>query len=223
MKTSKQVIHEIFPTPLLVFFIEPTEELEKYATMVEQIANKNPHPQSTRHCTQTYDNLDEIAEFKPLCDTISDEMGLVLNTLEYQRSGHYINGMWGNVAKNDHVHLTHPHPNNMFSGILYLRVPEGSGDTVFVDPRPGSMVLKPDAAVHKLTTDQIRVTADVGKVVIFPSWLHHGVLESNFKNVDDRRITLAFNIMFEGKISGQHTAKLTMKNTTQIAGLPPLK
>jgi uncharacterized protein (TIGR02466 family) len=223
MKTSNPVIHEVFPTPLLIFYIEPPYEMERYALLVEQIANTNPHPQSTRNCTQTYDNLDELPEFKPLVDLIFQEFGLILNTFEYIRTGHYVNGMWGNVAKNDHVHLTHPHPNNVFSGIIYLRVPEGSGDTVFADPRPGAMVIKPDSAVTKITNDKILVAADVGKVVVFPSWLHHGVLESNFKNSDDRRITLAFNIMLEGKISGQHTAKLTMKNTTQIAGLPPLK
>ena len=223
MKTTNQKINEIFPTTLLTCDVEGPDDLSYYAQLIEQIAAETPHPQSTRFCRQTYDDLDSRPEFKPLVDLIHQEMHAVFNTLELSRTGQYVNGMWGNVSYNGHTHIAHPHPNNYYSGILYLKTPPGSGSTIFLDPRPGAMVYRIDpSCTNRVNGDTIMVDAVAGKMLLFPSWLYHAVTENNFNNTDDTRISIAFNIQFEGMISTKHTARWNLRSAGTLQGLPPL-
>lgn len=223
MQITNQKINEIFPTPLMTCTVEGDEELEYYAQLIEEIAKTDPHPQSTRFCKQTYDDLDQRPEFKPLVDLIYREFQSVFNTLELSRTGHYVNGLWGNVSYDGHTHMAHPHPNNYFSGILYLKTPPGSGSTIFLDPRPGAMVYRIDpSATNKINGDTITTDAVAGKMLLFPSWLYHSVTENSFSNPTDKRISIAFNIQFEGMISRQHTARWNLRSIKPIGNLPPL-
>lgn len=85
----------------------------------------------------------------------------------------------------------HNHTNSFLSGVLYLRVPNNSGDIMFENMN-----------VHNV---QIETTEDTlynsnrfffnpapGVIIFFPSNTYHKVLENNS---NDERLSLAFNFM----------------------------
>lgn len=88
---------------------------------------------------------------------------------------------WASVHQNGIHHMMHTHPNNMLSGVYYVKVPNGSGPLVFSDPR-GEIPPFDEALIVKPSE---------GVLVLFPSWLGHEVLPTG---VSDPRISIAFNM-----------------------------
>ncbi|AMO43122.1 hypothetical protein R1080702_113 [Cyanophage S-RIM32] len=94
------------------------------------------------------------------------------------------------MRKGDHSTF-HNHPGALFSGVLYLEVPEDLGENegqlVFVDPRGQTRVGRyyDHHVFHK-------ITPKVGHGYVFPNWLDHYV-EPHF--CDGNRISISFNLM----------------------------
>ena len=63
------------------------------------------------------------------------------------------------------------------------------GDLFFEDPRPSSCT---SIATNNLA-NRIRYTPQVGKLVLFPGWLPHGIMTNT---TDNKRVSLSFNISF---------------------------
>lgn len=154
------------------------------------------------------DNLQTLSQFDPLMEQLLKFSRECLNSLTIEFNKCYIPCMWANVAPVGVAHQTHNHPNCLFSGVLYLQTPEGCAGTVFTDPRPASKVLRPsynDPSVNVLGQDFFSSPSE-GKMVLFPGWLEHGVLNVPY-NANEQRITLSWNIMIKGDM-GQYTARL---------------
>ena len=45
--------------------------------------------------------------------------------------------MWANINPTYSYNKTHTHPNSMWSGVYYIKVPKKSGKLFLEDPRPG--------------------------------------------------------------------------------------
>ena len=86
----------------------------------------------------------------------------------------------------EHIH------GDTFSGVFYLKAPEGSGKLVLQNPginglwQGFSLVEKK----NQFTGERIRIAPGEGNIVMFPSYLPHSV-ESN--DHDDERISISFN------------------------------
>ena len=100
---------------------------------------------------------------------------------------------WAMVMRDGDYSSFHNHPSAMYSGVLYLKVPElddGEGQLVFVDPRPQTRVGKYyDQHVYH------RITPKKGDGYVFPNWLDHFV-EPHFSGRE--RISLSFNLVDMG-------------------------
>lgn len=73
--------------------------------------------------------------------------------------------LWASIHGNGSFHDAHHHVGSAISGVLYLKVPSGSGSIFFEDPRGR---LPPFGNV-------MRVKPEVGDLILFPGWLVHGV------------------------------------------------
>ncbi len=154
------------------------------------------------------DNLQTLTQFKPLIKKLLAFSNECLDTLTIQRDDCYIPCMWANVSPVGVAHQTHNHPNCLFSGVLYLQTPEECAGTIFTDPRPASKVLRPsydNPSVNVLGEDYLS-SPSKGKMLLFPGWLEHGVLNVPI-NLKELRITLSWNVMIKGDM-GQYTARL---------------
>ena len=120
----------------------------------------------------------------------------VTSILRFLRIGHdafEITGCWATVLAPGAAHKAHSHPNNVLSGVYYVRTDAGSDRINFHDPRPQAAVIRPP--VVELTaenTDQVVVRVHSGTLLIFPSWLEHSV-DTNPNETE--RISISFNVM----------------------------
>lgn len=106
--------------------------------------------------------------------------------------------LWINInSKNGYNNLHHHGVLTPLSVILYVQVPEGSGDLVFHSPvhLTGCSFytqVSPEFHGENLTMPEYRITPKEGMIVVFPSYLWH-LVESNNSNCD--RISISFNVM----------------------------
>lgn len=103
------------------------------------------------------------------------------------------NNAWAMVNREGHSVRAHLHPNSLYSGVMYLTAPEGSGAIAFLDPRAGAQVLLPP--LRDPTTGhacgRILRQPRPGLLLLFPAWLWHEVERSRSTQP---RICVSFNI-----------------------------
>ncbi len=99
---------------------------------------------------------------------------------------------WAMVNGKFAFNSVHNHPNSILSGVYYVQVPENCGGVFFSDPRPASQMLVPPVVEFSpWTFPRVTYKAYEGSMLLFPSWLLHGV-EPNLS--DEDRVSISFNI-----------------------------
>jgi len=98
---------------------------------------------------------------------------------------------WINTHDHGGFNFLHMHDGALLSGSYYLAVPEGSGDLVFRDPRPGVLNSFAKGGVANGCAE-VHLKPEPGLLVIFPHWLEHYVEPHHG---DAPRIAIAFNAL----------------------------
>ena len=96
---------------------------------------------------------------------------------------------WINMHDRGGFNFLHMHEGSLLSGSFYVRVPPGSGQFVFRDPRPGVILGSVKGGIPNGHAD-IHLTPSDGLLVLFPCWMEHYVEPHES---DEPRITIAFN------------------------------
>jgi uncharacterized protein (TIGR02466 family) len=97
---------------------------------------------------------------------------------------------WFNVNSGDDYNKLHVHPMSTLSGVLYLKVDDDSGHIVFQNPVSAMEHYPFNPIENKIIYSGISCKPEVGKIIIFPSWLAHMVQPSNS---NEQRISFSFN------------------------------
>lgn len=115
------------------------------------------------------------------CATALGEMGRGRQAFELQS--------WINLHDRGGFNFLHMHEGSLLSGSFYLKVPAGSGELAFRDPRPGVLhgVIKGSVANGHA---DIHLKPSTGLLVLFPCWMEHYVEPHES---DEPRICIAFN------------------------------
>eukprot|EP01006_Ploeotia_vitrea_P061340 TRINITY_DN77829_c0_g1_i1.p1 TRINITY_DN77829_c0_g1~~TRINITY_DN77829_c0_g1_i1.p1 ORF type:complete len:268 (+),score=13.76 TRINITY_DN77829_c0_g1_i1:19-822(+) len=103
---------------------------------------------------------------------------------------------WASVqpASCGHFHAPHVHSDSMVCGVYYSKMPEGSSDLVFHDPR-GTSPLNPEAeSTLPFHTTYTVEGLQEGDLVLFPPWLVHSVPASDL-HAGENRIAFPFNVV----------------------------
>ena len=101
---------------------------------------------------------------------------------------------WANVNRHGHYNRHHTHANNHWSGVYYVdlgrpdETVSPNGAIEFIDPRPAVGVYELAGAASVSTWT---VQPQAGEMLLFPSWLRHGVLPFYGEG---ERISIAFNL-----------------------------
>ena len=102
-------------------------------------------------------------------------------------------GLWGMINPPGSRNNVHTHPYNYLSGVYYLKVPQNSGNLVFLEPKPQAEVLSPpkikEASIH--LAHSVTWEPKENSLIFFPSWLQH---EVQYNNSKEDRVILSFNI-----------------------------
>jgi len=108
-----------------------------------------------------------------------------------------MNTLWANINSKFSFHAEHLHPYSHISGVFYVVCDAASPVISFKDPRPARWMMPPAADGSRAeNTFHARVAPEAGKLLMFPSWLEHGV-DQNQDGAE--RISMSFNFEMRPK------------------------
>ena len=155
--------------------------------------------------------LETVPELKRVVEShLSD---YVFGILGASRETVYLDhqSSWVNLHLEGDRAASHVHVNSMFSGVVYLSVPEDSGDIVFSIPS-----MFPTYSTNTVNLDivdpniynmrEFPITPEKGMILIFPSHIPHYVTASASKI---HRYSVAFNYFVKGTV-GSMESRLTI-------------
>lgn len=92
------------------------------------------------------------------------------------------------TGKGEFAHIHHHHLSTDLSGAYYYKTSGDDGAIFFMNPCPMFSTFMLEHLTNNFT-----ITPQVGKLLLFPSWLEHGV---HVNNTDHERMSVSFNINF---------------------------
>jgi len=171
-------------------------------------AKNNPIEQTLYGGTQTRGNLFDNEH--PLLTTLLKALRNIwadycAHIRKVNNSFHYVGkgelqftGSWSVALKSDGFHTAHIHPMGWISSVIYIDLPE----VITADDAKQGWIYfgKPNFEPKDKIEPDHYVQPEVGKTVIFPSYMWHGTVP--FKS-DKHRLTIAYDAAFVESKSDQ--------------------
>jgi len=196
---DKAVIYTIFPTVILQNqIIIPEKEKDLLVNIeYEDIKEKNGLMSCNKYVlnNKKFNNLKKQI-LKSVSIFTTDVLSLSSKISFYFQNSwvmkHRI-GDWGQV---------HHHQNSLISGVLYLKVPENSGNIAFHKSGPVPNFINPIITMeydnyNEFNANRFEINIKEDLLILFPSSLSHSI-EINKSN--QNRYCLAFNLFFKGTL-----------------------
>ena len=137
--------------------------------------------------------LNKYPKLKNVCMT--HIKSFIFDELNYKRDVNYtITTSWLNDHPPNHSAHKHSHANSMFSGVLYLDVPENSGSIIFEKPSAYRTIEPKVNEWNVLNSRSWWIEPHKGMCIIFPSHLEHYV---EVNRTQQHRYSIAFDVMVE--------------------------
>ena len=190
----------LFPTVVQVSQIEGAAELNaKLLRSIYAIKEKQPNTKPNSWSCSVYTTISsslellDLEEFKEFRDIVQAKVMRYATALKFDVEKHplRLNECWINVYNKQHSQEIHLHPNSVFSGIYYVKAPEGCAPTLFYSPNADVMLEPPTVHNTPLNTGLSSFDAIEGRMLVFRSSVRHSVLPSV---IDEDRVTIAFNV-----------------------------
>ncbi|NJL64162.1 MAG: hypothetical protein HC903_22915 [Methylacidiphilales bacterium] len=194
-----------FPTPIWLFKVDNYEQLnqellkaiydeKKRDTPEESLRDRKGKQWSNILGWHSIDTLHQLTIFQSLSDIIYNnviEVGTFLNW-DLDKFKINISTCWAIINQKYAYNSIHNHPNSLLSGVYFLKTPLSCGGIYFSDPRPATqMIVPPVKDFNMWTLPKITYKPYEGMMLLFPSWLSHGV-ETNLSEED--RVCINFNL-----------------------------
>lgn len=192
-------VFQLFPTCVWRHELAEAQGLNGHlVTALQAIRATTPSRGRIQGGWQSPGDLHQRPEFHDVTQAIVGALIGVMDFLEIKHQGLMITNCWGNMARRGASHQHHTHPNNLLSGVYYVKIPEKSARIVFADPRPQAHIMIPaykrytqqNAAEHPFDVAE-------GQMLVFPSWFSHSVEEHES---DEERVSIAFNGVPKGRL-----------------------
>ena len=198
MNMNREVL---FPTPVYYKDLPNSVELNNYLfNHIKKWAETTPTESKTNSGTGWHSptDMNKKEEYNPLTQELfkmaedcNNDYGIA------PKLG--LGNMWANINPPGAYNKTHTHPNSLWSGVYYIRVPQNSGKFFIEDPRPGPNCYMPRRTKNlpKQLWRVVAYEAKEGRMVFFPSWLPHGVdINMNTEQGEASwRISVSFNFI----------------------------
>ena len=186
-----------FPAPVWHFNVENYQHFNlKILELIEVEKSQNPQgiQMSNLLGWHSVDNLDKRDDFQDFMKIIMNNVLEIANFLKWdlEQVVPTINNSWAIINGKFASNSVHDHPNSLLSGVYYIKSPKDCGGLFFRDPRVGAhRILPPYLEFTAWTMPSVTYKPVEGTMIIFPSWLTHGV-EPNLS--DEERVSISFNI-----------------------------
>ncbi|MDX1976625.1 MAG: TIGR02466 family protein [Pseudanabaenaceae cyanobacterium bins.68] len=187
-----------FPTPIWHFQFPNTAQLNQ--NLLKAIAHqRNADPEGTNFSNvlgwHSSDQLHKQSDFQPLVEMINYFLPEVVRDLAWDNEEvkPFISNCWAIVNGKNASNVLHNHCNAYLSGVYYVKAPRNSGNLYFHDPRVGAqMLVPPYDKITPITLSKLIYQPSEGMLVIFPSWLWHGV---EINQSEEERVSMSFNVI----------------------------
>tara|TARA_R100001086_G_C11779475_1_gene243217 strand:+ start:189 stop:824 length:636 start_codon:yes stop_codon:yes gene_type:complete len=195
VKVPHTGIQALFPCPM--FFAHRDTEIEPSELKdINEIIDEGMH-ENVNNSTSDNRYIFEIRlkKIKEFCEKhLKSYAQEIINPKE--ELDFYITQSWLNVTKPNENHHLHLHPNSIISGVFYIETVED--DKIdFYEPNRAKHVIKFEPKEFNLWNSlSWFIPATDNKLILFPSWLEHGV-ELN-KKAKTNRVSISFNTFAKG-------------------------
>ncbi|MEH2060702.1 MAG: TIGR02466 family protein [Nostoc sp.] len=189
--------NDCFPTPIWHLNVENNQHLNvKLLKLIEVEKSQNPQgiQMSNLLGWHSVDNLNKRDDFQDFMQIIMNNVLEIANFMKWdlEQVIPTINNCWAIINGKFASNSVHDHPNSLLSGVYYIKSPKDCGGLFFRDPRLGAhRILPPYLEFTPWTMPSVTYKPVEGTMIIFPSWLTHGV-EPNLR--DEERVSISFNI-----------------------------
>jgi len=188
------VIHQdLFPTRIWKFDLSGlSTHFPAWRQAVEEmrIAQPSPSGRSNRGGWNSDKTVFARPEFALLADSVRHAIGYALGQVTGREVPVQCEA-WVNMHDRGSFNTSHLHQGVLLSGTFYLTVPEGSGNLVLRDPRPG-VALSTFRGPGINSAQHVPVQPYAGLLVLFPNWLEHEVAPHD---ADEPRVAIAMNAL----------------------------
>ena len=199
----------LFPTPIYMKMVPDPKKLNKYLYPLIKAWSKKDKSETKTNAGGGWHSPTDMnfkKEYHPLTQELFDMQEEIYKDYGMEpKPG--LGNMWANLNYPGSYNKQHTHPNSQWSGVYYIKVPKNSGRLFVEDPRPGPNLLMPRRFKNlpKALWRVVLYPAIEGQIIMFPSWLPHGVEinESKEKGEKGWRISVSFNFIQtneEGKV-----------------------
>ena len=191
----------LFPTPIYTKMIKDSKKLNKYLFPLIKAWSKRDKSEEKTNAGGGWHS--------PTNMNRHEEYGLLTNELFAMQEEIYrdygmqpkpgLGNMWANINYPGAYNKQHIHPNSQWSGVYYVKVPKDSGNLFVEDPRPGPNIALPRRleGLPKALWRVVIYPAVEGQMIMFPSWLPHGVEINKSKEKGEKgwRVSVSFNFI----------------------------
>lgn len=190
--------YAVFPTVVQsTLHPEPDRLNAPMLTELERLAGIVPNslsPRATAHhytSMWNYNDLHERPLFKQLAEFILEELNIFAEnqSIMIPDTGIIINEMWFNIYNKGDCKDIHHHPNSIFSGVYFVKAPEGSAPLVVKSEVIDNMIALLVTEDNEYNSRGKVIGAEAGKLVLFNSNVMHSTWP---QSIDDSRVTISF-------------------------------
>lgn len=142
---------------------------------------------------QSNDLFDEYPIISNLKKIISENLNIYAKKFNFNKKLKITN-LWININGYKDSNMIHSHPNSIFSGVFYVKVPENSGNFIFHNPSEDFMEVVFSNNLSEYNTMNSSTwffEPQEDFLFLFPSFLRHSVLPN--MNKEEKRISISFN------------------------------
>jgi uncharacterized protein (TIGR02466 family) len=194
-------IDHAFPIPIVTVDLSETVIQDTDKKVQDYITNKMPDAGKHKNellTTYYHDNKNFLGTINaiPLLEEINNHVRSFLDLRGFNPECYVEITSWLQLNQPGSLFNRHDHYGACVSGVLYLKVPEKSGNLKFhnpLEPRRASDVFfeRIRNGENQYNYDYIEYEPKVGEMIMFESWLQHSV-ERNESQED--RISVSYNI-----------------------------
>jgi uncharacterized protein (TIGR02466 family) len=186
-------IHNLYPTPIYSVLVENIEEInQEIDLIIDNIPKVSKEKWGYPHSLSTHSFKDDVIDefsLRRLADSIDQNLKNYCAEINFDYRT-YTRSSWFSFFDFGDYGQLHNHGTCDISGCYHYKTNSVDGDLYFETPSPA---VKSSFCFEKKYAERMISKPYIGKLLIFPSWLDHGVMKNSTKNL---RISIAFNITF---------------------------
>lgn len=193
-------VENIFPVPIHIIDIDNFSSLQKKLIYLAYKEEKRSQSQG-RKASNIGGYQSFPFQLRERNDKLSQVLLDILSNLPcFKKSIQFESSAWININKSGDSNQNHNHPATNLAGVLWIKIPENSGNIKFLSPYHFTAygeLLSYSEEFKKMTGcyyDYVFEPKE-GSMIIFPAHLIHKVEENKS---DEDRISVSFNIDLHG-------------------------